>query len=87
MSLTLEQLNAAAAPQATQLLDGVYGHSPWIVETTLAFARSLIGAKQLAKDLGEQPLTPDVVKFSPDNCSDSDYVSAAMIGRNRKVID
>jgi N-carbamoyl-L-amino-acid hydrolase len=35
MALTLEQLNAAAAPEAAQLLDGLYEHSPWIAEAAL----------------------------------------------------
>jgi hypothetical protein len=36
MPLTLEQLNAASAAEALQLLDGVYEHSPWIAEQALA---------------------------------------------------
>ncbi|WP_332775415.1 2-oxo-4-hydroxy-4-carboxy-5-ureidoimidazoline decarboxylase [Polaromonas sp.] len=36
MALTLEQLNAAPAPEAAQLLDGLYEHSPWIAEAALA---------------------------------------------------
>ena len=36
MALTLEQLNTAAAPEAVQLLDGLYEHSPWIAEAALA---------------------------------------------------
>ena len=35
MALTLDQLNAATAEQALQALDGLYEHSPWIVETAL----------------------------------------------------
>ncbi|HEY3048734.1 MAG TPA: 2-oxo-4-hydroxy-4-carboxy-5-ureidoimidazoline decarboxylase [Polaromonas sp.] len=35
MAITLEQLNAAAAPEAAQLLDGLYEHSPWIAEAAL----------------------------------------------------
>ena len=36
MALTLEQLNAADTATAVQLLDGLYEHSPWIVERALA---------------------------------------------------
>jgi beta-ureidopropionase / N-carbamoyl-L-amino-acid hydrolase len=36
MALTLEQLNAATAAEAAQLLDGLYEHSPWIAEASLA---------------------------------------------------
>jgi len=36
MSLTLEHLNAAPAHEAAALLDGLYEHSPWIVEAALS---------------------------------------------------
>ncbi|WP_296490564.1 2-oxo-4-hydroxy-4-carboxy-5-ureidoimidazoline decarboxylase [Rhodoferax sp.] len=36
MPLTLEQLNAASANDALQLLDGLYEHSPWIAQAALA---------------------------------------------------
>ena len=36
MALTLEQLNTADLASATQLLDGLYEHSPWIAEAALA---------------------------------------------------
>ena len=36
MALTLDQLNAAALPEAVQLLDGVYEHSPWIAQAAMA---------------------------------------------------
>jgi N-carbamoyl-L-amino-acid hydrolase len=35
--LTLDQLNAATAPEATLLLDGLYEHSPWIAQAALAY--------------------------------------------------
>ena len=35
MALTLEQLNAADAATAIELLDGLYEHSPWIAEAAL----------------------------------------------------
>lgn len=35
MTITLEQLNAAAADEAARLLDGLYEHSPWIAERAL----------------------------------------------------
>ena len=36
MALTLQQFNAAPAAEALAMLDGLYEHSPWIVETALA---------------------------------------------------
>ncbi len=35
MSLTLAQLNAATLPDAVNMLDGLYEHSPWIAEAAL----------------------------------------------------
>ena len=35
MTLSLEQINAASIQEATQLLDGLYEHSPWIAERAL----------------------------------------------------
>ena len=36
MPLTLDQLNAATPAEAVRLLDGLYEHSPWVVEAALA---------------------------------------------------
>jgi beta-ureidopropionase / N-carbamoyl-L-amino-acid hydrolase len=36
MPLTLDQLNAVPLPEALQMLDGLYEHSPWIAERALA---------------------------------------------------
>ncbi|WP_298933974.1 2-oxo-4-hydroxy-4-carboxy-5-ureidoimidazoline decarboxylase [uncultured Ramlibacter sp.] len=36
MALTLDQLNAASAADAAQLLDGTYEHSPWIAAAAMA---------------------------------------------------
>ena len=36
MPLTLQQLNAATPAEALALLDGLYEHSPWVVESALA---------------------------------------------------
>ena len=36
MPLTLDQLNAATPAEAAALLDGLYEHSPWVVETAMA---------------------------------------------------
>ena len=58
MSLTLEQLNAADTATATQLLDGLYEHSPWIAEAALAHRpfKSLAHIKHaMAKVLAEAP--------------------------------
>lgn len=35
MALTLDQFNAAAPAEALRLLDGLYEHSPWVVERAL----------------------------------------------------
>ncbi len=35
MPITLDQLNAAPLPEAAQMLDGLYEHSPWIAEQAL----------------------------------------------------
>jgi N-carbamoyl-L-amino-acid hydrolase len=52
MALTLEQLNAAGAGEAAQLLEGVYEHSPWIAQAALAQRpfRSLAHLKQALAD-------------------------------------
>ncbi|NPC54769.1 2-oxo-4-hydroxy-4-carboxy-5-ureidoimidazoline decarboxylase [Caenimonas soli] len=36
MALTLEQLNGVSHEEAAEILDGLYEHSPWIAEATLA---------------------------------------------------
>jgi N-carbamoyl-L-amino-acid hydrolase len=36
VTLTLQQLNTAPAPEAVRLLGGLYEHSPWIAEAALA---------------------------------------------------
>ncbi|MEJ7929283.1 2-oxo-4-hydroxy-4-carboxy-5-ureidoimidazoline decarboxylase [Ramlibacter sp. AN1015] len=36
MPITLDHLNTAPLPEAARLLDGLYEHSPWIVEAALA---------------------------------------------------
>ncbi|MBL0918107.1 MAG: 2-oxo-4-hydroxy-4-carboxy-5-ureidoimidazoline decarboxylase [Hydrogenophaga sp.] len=36
MAITLDQLNAADPAEAQRLLDGLYEHSPWVVERALA---------------------------------------------------
>jgi len=46
MPLTLEQLNAAPQPQALQMLDGLYEHSPWIAEQALV-QRPFVSLAQL----------------------------------------
>jgi beta-ureidopropionase / N-carbamoyl-L-amino-acid hydrolase len=35
MALTLDQLNTATTGDALRLLDGLYEHSPWVVERAL----------------------------------------------------
>jgi N-carbamoyl-L-amino-acid hydrolase len=53
MPLTIEQLNAAGEPEAAQLLDGLYEHSPWIGEAALAHRpfRSLGHLKQVMAEI------------------------------------
>ena len=53
MALSLEQLNAAGADEAAQLLDGVYEHSPWIAQAALAHRpfRSLAHLKRALADI------------------------------------
>jgi N-carbamoyl-L-amino-acid hydrolase len=46
MAMTLTQLNAAPIEEATQLLAGLYEHSPWIAERALT-ARPFISLAQL----------------------------------------
>jgi N-carbamoyl-L-amino-acid hydrolase len=60
MAITLEQVNAASAPDAARLLDGLYEHSPWIAQEALSQRpfRSLSHLKQAMADVvrnaGEQ---------------------------------
>ncbi|MDO4592616.1 MAG: 2-oxo-4-hydroxy-4-carboxy-5-ureidoimidazoline decarboxylase [Comamonadaceae bacterium] len=71
MALTLEQLNAADAATAVQLLDGLYEHSPWIAEAALAQRpfRSLAHLKyamvQVLKQAGVQPQL-DLIRAHPE---------------------
>lgn len=53
MALTLDQLNAASAAEAAQMLDGLYEHSPWIAQEALAQRpfRSLSHLKQAMADV------------------------------------
>lgn len=53
MPLTIEQVNAASAPEAAQMLDGLYEHSPWIAQAALAHRpfRSLSHLKQAMADI------------------------------------
>jgi len=53
VAITLEQLNAAGAAQAAQLLDGLYEHSPWIAQVALAQRpfRSLAHLKHAMADI------------------------------------
>jgi beta-ureidopropionase / N-carbamoyl-L-amino-acid hydrolase len=46
MTLTLQQFNAAPLPEAQQMLDGLYEHSPWIAERALA-ERPFVSLAQL----------------------------------------
>ncbi|MDD0815710.1 2-oxo-4-hydroxy-4-carboxy-5-ureidoimidazoline decarboxylase [Curvibacter sp. HBC28] len=52
MALTLEQFNSAPAAQALQWLDGLYEHSPWIVERVLP-QRPFVSLAQLKAALAQ----------------------------------
>ena len=60
MTLTLEQLNTATSPEAIQLLDGLYEHSPWIAERTLkhrpfaSWAHLKYSMTQVLQDAGRE---------------------------------
>ncbi|HET7794731.1 MAG TPA: 2-oxo-4-hydroxy-4-carboxy-5-ureidoimidazoline decarboxylase, partial [Rhizobacter sp.] len=56
MSLTLDQLNAATLTEASQMLAGIYEHSPWIAEAALAQRpfKSLAHLKQAMADTVRQ---------------------------------
>ncbi len=63
MTLTLEKLNAAPTTEALQLLDGLYEHSPWIAEQTLALRpfRSLAQLKHaMARIVAESGVDPQL---------------------------
>jgi N-carbamoyl-L-amino-acid hydrolase len=63
MMLTLEQLNAAPAPEALQWLDGLYEHSPWIADQALQQRpfRSLAQLKHaLARIVSEAGIEPQL---------------------------
>jgi beta-ureidopropionase / N-carbamoyl-L-amino-acid hydrolase len=53
MPLSIEQVNAATADEATRLLDGLYEHSPWIAQQALEHRpfRSLSHLKQAMADI------------------------------------
>lgn len=53
MPLTIDQVNAASADEASRLLDGLYEHSPWIAQEALAQRpfRSLSHLKQAMADI------------------------------------
>ena len=63
MPLTLDQLNAAPLPEALQMLDGLYEHSPWIAERALVWRpfASLAQLKHaMARVLDEAGLEPQL---------------------------
>ncbi len=71
MSITLDQLNAAPADAAVQLLDGVYEHSPWIARQALASRpfRSLAHLKfAMARVVGDagRPAQVGLVQAHPE---------------------
>lgn len=71
MALTLEQLNAADAATATDLLDGLYEHSPWIAAQALAQRpfKSLAHIKHaMAKVLAEasEQAKLDLIRAHPE---------------------
>ena len=71
MPLTLDQLNAADTATATQMLDGLYEHSPWIAEAALAHRpfKSLAHIKHaMAQVLASAPeqARRDLVRAHPE---------------------
>jgi N-carbamoyl-L-amino-acid hydrolase len=60
MSLTLDDLNTAAPAQALAALDGLYEHSPWIVEALLAqrpfksLAQLKLACARVVRDAGRE---------------------------------
>ncbi len=63
MTMTLEQLNAAPAPEALQLLNGLYEHSPWIAEQALTQRpfKSLAQLKHaMARIVADAGMTPQL---------------------------
>jgi N-carbamoyl-L-amino-acid hydrolase len=71
-ALTLDRLNAATPAEAAALLDGLYEHSPWIVERTVAAAapfRSLAHFKHaLARTVADAPAEArlDLIRAHPE---------------------
>jgi len=59
MALTLEHINAATPAEAAALLDGLYEHSPWIVEAAMA-ARPLRSLAHLKQVMAQICATQDV---------------------------
>ena len=70
MTLTLDQLNRADVAEATQLLDGIYEHSPWIATAAMAARpfKSLAHLKHamahVVNSSGEQPQL-DLIRAHP----------------------
>ena len=63
MPLTLDQLNAAPLPEALQMLDGLYEHSPWVAERALAhrpFASLAQLKHAMARVLDEAGIEPQL---------------------------
>ena len=71
MTLTLDQLNRADVAEATQLLDGIYEHSPWIATAAMAARpfKSLAHLKHamahVVNSSGEQPQL-DLIRAHPE---------------------
>lgn len=60
MALTLAEFNTASTEQALQWLDGLYEHSPWIVERVLPQRpfQSLAQLKHALTQVVSQGATP-----------------------------
>jgi beta-ureidopropionase / N-carbamoyl-L-amino-acid hydrolase len=71
MTLRLEQLNSASHQEATQLLDGLYEHSPWIAEGALkhrpfaSWAHLKHCMAQVLKDAGRDAQI-DLIRAHPE---------------------
>ncbi|QIL78811.1 2-oxo-4-hydroxy-4-carboxy-5-ureidoimidazoline decarboxylase [Diaphorobacter sp. HDW4A] len=71
MPLTIEQLNAADPAAGTQLLDGIYEHSPWIATAAMAerpfksLAHLKYAMAKVVNTAGEQPQL-DLIRAHPE---------------------
>jgi beta-ureidopropionase / N-carbamoyl-L-amino-acid hydrolase len=80
MASTLEQLNAAGADEAAQLLDGLYEHSPWIAQAALAHRpfHSLAHLKCVMARIVEEAASEDQLSLVREH---PELAGKAMVGK------